>query len=532
MNQFCRQVLATRRGKKLPREKQDGKLDSSRKDAFIILLLEHGGIMKRLLSALLAASVAAAFGVAVAVADEQQPPAQPKSEAAPFTVKETSLGKLVNGMTRAVGRVSMDSRHFAYVALGDQKMFVVGDGVPRKQYDNIDEDSLVYSPDARHLAYAAQIGNKWTVVLDGKEGKQYSGKITSIIFSPDSTRMAYIARVGKQGFVVVVDGTEGKLYEGISDLAFSPDSKRLVYKASADAIANGTLNATWIVVLDGAEQSKWIASPGPVLFSPDSAHAAFLGRPASAGFGVCAILDDAAGKSYDIITDPVFSPDSQHLTYAAQLHQEPGQVAALWAMVRDGKEGQPMFSVFRAVFSPDSKHIAYAAGYATTLAIVLDEAGQGVYSNVARPSITFSPDSQRLAYVAGTVEGKTVVVTGRDKIGQYDDAQETLVYSPDSAHLAYAAKIGDKWTIVVDDAEQEKYDEVNAKLLAYSPDSAHLAFECASEGKHFTIVDGKKAIQHDGGVKGSRIVFDSPTKLHTLVQRDGEVFLVEIEINQ
>ena len=42
--------------------------------------------------------------------------------------------------------------------------------------------------------------------------------------------------------------------------------------------------------------------------------------------------------------------------------------------------------------------------------------------------------------------------------------------------------------------------------------------------------EGKK--EYDRFLPGSRLVFDSPTKLHTLAGRGDEIFLLEIEITE
>ena len=65
------------------------------------------------------------------------------------------------------------------------------------------------------------------------------------------------------------------------------------------------------------------------------------------------------------------------------------------------------------MFSPDSQHVAYAANDAEedTWFVVLDgQAGKPYEAWVTGP--VFSPDSQRLAYAVAVDEAKQVVVRG------------------------------------------------------------------------------------------------------------------------
>jgi len=50
-----------------------------------------------------------------------------------------------------------------------------------KQYDDIIEGSLLFSPDNKHLVYGASNNDGQFVVVDGKDGKRYD----SIIFIYD-----------------------------------------------------------------------------------------------------------------------------------------------------------------------------------------------------------------------------------------------------------------------------------------------------------------------------------------------------------
>ncbi|MFH1549376.1 MAG: hypothetical protein ABIH04_02335, partial [Planctomycetota bacterium] len=81
------------------------------------------------------------------------------------------------------------------------------------------------------------------------------------------------------------------------------------------------------------------------------------------------------------------------------------------------------------------------------------------------------------------------------------------------------------------------------------PDSKHIAYIASGSGekkhlrpgsratlslegetRYFIVADGKEAGNYDGLVPGARFVFDSPTRCHTIMHRDAEIFLVKVEI--
>jgi hypothetical protein len=64
---------------------------------------------------------------------------------------------------------SPDSDHVAYVAIENNKMFVVADGKEQKHYKAIAQSVALFSPDSKRLAYPAAQDNKWVIVVDGKE---------------------------------------------------------------------------------------------------------------------------------------------------------------------------------------------------------------------------------------------------------------------------------------------------------------------------------------------------------------------------
>jgi len=70
------------------------------------------------------------------------------------------------------------------------------------------------------------------------------------------------------------------------------------------------------------------------------------------------------------------------------------------------------------------------------------------------------------------------------------------------------------------------------ETLTVSTDSKRVAYVAECGDKYFMVVDGVEGKEYDGITRGRCLVFDSPTKLHTLAVRDSEFFLVEIEITE
>ena len=201
------------------------------------------------------------------------------------------------------------------------------------------------------------------------------------VISPDGRRVAFFGPNNS----IVVDGIESKL-NGLPDpysLVFSPDSKHLAYTIQRDR--------KYVVVLDGVEGKPYARYdtyllPSPNLsgfyyrpvFSPDSQHLAYAAQPEE---GYCVVLDGVEGKHHEGAVNPktiTFSPDSKRLAYTTNI----------W-IVLDGKEVAPGSEGSKLVFSPDSKQLGYI-GY---------QVKEFPYPPIDYP--VFSPDSQHFAYQMG-----------------------------------------------------------------------------------------------------------------------------------
>ncbi len=81
---------------------------------------------------------------------------------------------------------------------------------------------------------------------------------------------------------------------------------------------------------------------------------------------------------------------------------------------------------------------------------------------------------------------------------------------------------------MVDGQPGATYDHI--ALLTFSPDSRHVAYAAKQGDKWQVLVDGKPGPAYDEIYMGTRLVFDSPTRLHTIAMRNHMVYRVDVTI--
>jgi hypothetical protein len=137
-------------------------------------------------------------------------------------------------------------------------------------------------------------------------------------------------------------------------------------------------------------------------------------------------------------------------------------------VVVDGVEGKEYHDIGAPIFSPDSQHIAYAAdegGPGWKDRVVVDGVEGKEYDGAPSESITFSPDSKRVAYIARLGDKHVAVVDGIEG-KEYENIAPFLAFSPNSRHVVYeAARGGPYWAgiegkvwVVIDGNEGKEYD--------------------------------------------------------------------------
>ncbi len=331
---------------------------------------------------------------------------------------------------------SEDSLHVAYTAFSEGKWLVVVDGLEGAKYDAIDSSTFKFSPSGNEVSYKAKTEGKWHIVRGDMKGKPYDDIIAgSLYYSPDGNHLAYCA-IRDGMYLVVKDGEEGLEYNNVflDKNSFSYDSKHFAFLASD--------MKTGFVVLDGKELTHyWGIGYGSSAFSPDNkrlAYAAILKgcehthserekdeEAHQAEEEWCIVVDGVEGKIYNIVTPPVFSPDSARIAYFTYSFDKGSEKKSIltpkeksepgWVLVVDGveqKEKYENIGMSTLVFSPDSKHVAFVAKAGDKLTVVVDGKPGKIYDGVVASmlfggNVSFRADGT-LHYVA--IEGENVLL--------------------------------------------------------------------------------------------------------------------------
>jgi Tol biopolymer transport system component len=230
------------------------------------------------------------------------------------------------------------------------------------------------------------------------------------------------------------------------------------------------------------------------------------------------VVDGVEMAEYDGIGGLIFSSDARRLAYFA------GRGGKQFVVV-DGVEGREYGGIckYSLAFSPDSMRVGYAAKCGAK--------PDGDYMQIAANAITEVFDTQYGATHTAERGVKIRVVIDGVEGNEYEGiSEEDIIFSPDSRRVAYCANRNAKWFVVVDGVENTGYDGVHGRPV-FSPDSKHFAYVAQCGKKVQVVVDGMITDkEYKGSLKGSKLVFDSPSVLHSLMLRDGNVLLVEMKI--
>lgn len=314
-----------------------------------------------------------------------------------------------------------------------------------EQYEHIAEESLIFSPDSKHFVYKASKNSQAFLVIDGKEEEKYDW-ITSypiIAFSQNGEHYAYAAHRDNKEYIIF-DGREiaeyNDIYEGP---VLSTDGQHLAYAYGVGRPPSPN------IIVDNQEKGSFNFLRY-LTFSPDGAYFAFMTSTEKGKYYIKVNGED--GKEYDAIAKPIFSPDNQHLAYAAKEGNKiliilDGEIKKEFesAELLTGESGLERTDYL--TFSPDSQHLAYVIqtvskignDYKRKQFVFLDDENKYEYEISPYKEIdflVFSPDSKHLLF---RVARKTIVVDGKNFGERYDNVYNPH-FSPDGNYVVYNAR--------------------------------------------------------------------------------------------
>jgi hypothetical protein len=257
-----------------------------------------------------------------------------------------------------------------------------------------------------------------------------------------------------------------------------------------------------------------------------------------------------------------FSPDSKVVAYVAGVsgasrdHVFVGESAVvmnsdvLQAWPHDGNKGLGVGA--EVYFSPNSKRHAYTVAHESGGVIVVDGTrGPGYDEKVGAfrefpkcqdylgygkagwkdHGVEFSPDSDHYAYAARNEKNATVFLDGEPHWTGERILSSGMLFSNDAQRLAFGAEAEDgSQFMVVDRVPQKRFYGLPPSRKSFSPDSRRIAY-FASDGRSTLLVIDSEVRRVPGVIPaGSRILWDGPEQLHTLVARGRSISLTRFAV--
>jgi WD40 repeat protein len=266
------------------------------------------------------------------------------------------------------------------------------------------------------------------------------------------------------------------------------------------------------------------------------------------------VLNEKEGKHYDDVGRPMFSPDSQKLSFPAKFKDK-------WAMVFQDKESKSDVYMGLPTYSSDGKIFSYFVRTTKNWFVVSNDQPGKLYTfsgkydephvgNHLVSDIIFSPDGQKTALIVSYAEtikdekGRLVVeklpdgrtanklkkeyfvsVNGQD--GEKYEKVSALAFSPDSQKLTYGALKNGKWYLVTNSEEQGPYNYSDIYYMAYGSDNSTL-MKVVDIGGRNVILTQDKTINADNYIPGSLVALapDNKTVAYTAKNQQGKYYTV------
>lgn len=215
------------------------------------------------------------------------------------------------------------------------------------------------SMDAKHYAFVALKNGKWIIVKDGKEIDGYGTALYQLTLSQDGSHYTYVGKENNKEFLVV-DGVKGKLYDYIISPTLNYNGTQIAYTAR--------LGSTQYPIVNGIEKtpeelSCFTSDIYSYTFNKKGELAYICGLENGRTSTSVILNDEQIGKAFPHISHVTFSPDGKHLAFATyESTYTDGQGSKTEGIVvLDGKEvwRGPIsgFDIFYLNFSSDGKSI-------------------------------------------------------------------------------------------------------------------------------------------------------------------------------
>lgn len=322
---------------------------------------------------------------------------------------------------------SPDGSRVAYIAKkqGASKEFVVSDGKPGKEYDQI--RSLTFSVDSGRIAYLAKDGTNTLIVVNGEEKMIDYGfdDVRLLTINPNNNGVEYLVKSGNRSYIVVGDKRKDSAYDEIDGFGYTLNGNLVCLAKNSGSEARALLINDKVVA-----ESRDI----DVDLSPDGKTIVYAVEEKNKKSYI--VIGDKKLEGYDRIRRPIYSPGGGgYLVVASKDGKD--------YLIKNGKE-EPMPDDLKGknliAMSADGSRIAYEESDAGKYRIVVGDKRSETFDLIMSRSVVFSPDGSKLAFVANATKTSPAPATGT-----------TSVPSTKSVNV-----------VVVGDQKSEEFDEVYA----------------------------------------------------------------------
>ncbi|GEM_PF-2837676 len=306
-------------------------------------------------------------------------------------------------------------------------------GVNGPVFDEVNRDSITFSPNDKQYSYFARRGKYWYVQIDDQTAGPFEDVTGRPVYSSDSKSHAYMAQTNGQ-WHVVQDNKPWQVANETAQIAFHPNSKQLFAWLRVDS-------PNWQLHINNQPVEKAISStPVPVIFGTKAyAWAARL----IVGSQTQMIRE---GKTlpihgYILPDTAQFDPKSIQLVYVTRT--DDGEHVTI-----DDVLLEPYQSILAEdiQISRDARRIAYPAKINNQWHVIEQGEKGPTLEAIIPGSLVFSPKKQQLIYRAKSGQLDRFYID-QQMVGEFDEMSNPIF---DKGHIAWAARLGNNWHLYID----------------------------------------------------------------------------------